>query len=994
MSLYERLSRDLTDEERQTRGSHIFVGHQSRDADLRRAIRDIFHPPHLRAYFARESTSSGDILFKICRKIWLSRGGIIDLTTENPNIYLELGIAIGMNKPTLIVHKSTTTLPPWLSGFPGIPFTEYQDLRDSLSKPEITNKFEVDYETNRPCSEPCAFSNISCDFRCGATLENTGFIVDECYDDNDRKKLAASGDLQRSLKSRFPDINLVLLTQLEHRKPLEFCNYCCHLRESGFVIGHLESRSNAPKVCLLLGLAIGLGIPWALLTHKERDVQIPTVLLGQDNAILFNSYVEDIKEKPDNLQFLIDESNTIHNTVKKALTLAQKAEANGKHKEAADTLSGVQKRYPYRSQIDKAVRHVQDELIARHQKRERHLKQARTLSQELSFIQAVEFYEAAHEVDPDDHTADYEGETQARENAHKLQQIERQIERTYEELSRHNLPVAQQCFDQALKLDNHQWRTAELDNLKQQLDDQEVDRDFTTLSALLAQGGIKWPQDVEQWFNENTNISYFASQEETFRKEFLQQHYEFLGAELAAVDQPWDKIDPSDCIDRLRQIQRAWAPIQRKTPAYNKWPQIPLFDSVLYRVQRAIELLHRYEDVNILAQEIDATVQFVSNRQDENTYFEQALDKIASCVTRRPTIGIGDEILGSRYTNLAKLETELRRAWSAKQQDLLFRAEILIEGCEYTKTQDILEQIPPKSLVSLDQERLDILRKKVELGIQAEELFAEAEALWHAGEWEKAKLCFVQYAELVSQDHYRSQLAQTRIADADVIYAFDQERLSLLAQMPYTDERIQEADELFENLSRWESSNRCLKAQSESWQGQRIVWLQHNAAKRIAQDALKQGNWRTAEQLLRNALSEVDPEIGGLQELIERVQQAPSVIKEADTLTEQGLNADGLNEVLHYLKEARDLYEKVNTLELQSPDGIEAKYKAQQLTQMQNDVESMSTLDAKAETAEAQGHYQEALDALREACGLADTISHPKLYTYFMQRCERLERLV
>lgn len=57
-----------------------------------------------RIFRADQWTYSGDFVCKICKAIQESRVVVADITGGNPNVFFELGLAVGLGKPTILIH--------------------------------------------------------------------------------------------------------------------------------------------------------------------------------------------------------------------------------------------------------------------------------------------------------------------------------------------------------------------------------------------------------------------------------------------------------------------------------------------------------------------------------------------------------------------------------------------------------------------------------------------------------------------------------------------------------------------------------------------------------------------------------------------------------------------------------------------------------------------------------------------------------------------------
>lgn len=108
-----------------------------------------FHPEYKETYFAIKQTveelgfrcSRGDdvflssnILQHIIQEIWSSRLIIADITSRNPNVYYELGIAQALGKPVLLIAQTADDLPFDLSVWRVLIYKRIPDLKDGLRK--------------------------------------------------------------------------------------------------------------------------------------------------------------------------------------------------------------------------------------------------------------------------------------------------------------------------------------------------------------------------------------------------------------------------------------------------------------------------------------------------------------------------------------------------------------------------------------------------------------------------------------------------------------------------------------------------------------------------------------------------------------------------------------------------------------------------------------------------------------------------------------------
>ncbi len=133
-----------------------FVAHefttQERD-DLREAIDRAFKETGLNASYADVEFRSGEhILKKIEDRILATQFGIYDITNENPNVYLELGLAKGAGKTLYIICKKGTKIGADLEGLDRIEYGSYKNLTDEIKKkilPKVSEIKKID-PNNKP----------------------------------------------------------------------------------------------------------------------------------------------------------------------------------------------------------------------------------------------------------------------------------------------------------------------------------------------------------------------------------------------------------------------------------------------------------------------------------------------------------------------------------------------------------------------------------------------------------------------------------------------------------------------------------------------------------------------------------------------------------------------------------------------------------------------------------------------------------------------------
>lgn len=116
--------------------AHLFVGHAfTRDQidDLRRALREGIPMVGGSLWFADEHPGVGSLFEKIKEGIDESVACLFDISDRpRPNVFLELGYALGREKPCVLLCRSGTRIPTDLKGFEFLEYESYADLSQKL----------------------------------------------------------------------------------------------------------------------------------------------------------------------------------------------------------------------------------------------------------------------------------------------------------------------------------------------------------------------------------------------------------------------------------------------------------------------------------------------------------------------------------------------------------------------------------------------------------------------------------------------------------------------------------------------------------------------------------------------------------------------------------------------------------------------------------------------------------------------------------------------
>lgn len=240
--------------------------------DYGRAIANVFGPLGHKPYCAGGGADPGvegdSLLLGICQKIFLASFGVFDLSSGNPNSYLELGIALGLNRPIVATAQERTALPPVLEGHRVIRYTDYSDLAAKLSR-VCDQGFPP---TDQPVSDTCYFCDRVCESMSTPPDENAYLVL------HSSKLLWRN--LMRSLAPYLAEYHLYPVYLAGRASGATLCDMRQKVLASQFALCHLGALSNESSF-LALGMAIGSRVPWIILSKKGQGA-VPSDLQGVD----------------------------------------------------------------------------------------------------------------------------------------------------------------------------------------------------------------------------------------------------------------------------------------------------------------------------------------------------------------------------------------------------------------------------------------------------------------------------------------------------------------------------------------------------------------------------------------------------------------------------------------------------------------------------------------------------------------------------------------
>src|SRR4030042_6537840 len=112
-----------------------FISSGIQESDLTQAIKSAFEGSGLTPTLAVEAPQKGESLYQRIDRIKRAKFGIYDLSTsEKTDTLLELGMALGMGKEAIIIHKKGFPLPELMKQLNRIEYENVSDLTEKLKR--------------------------------------------------------------------------------------------------------------------------------------------------------------------------------------------------------------------------------------------------------------------------------------------------------------------------------------------------------------------------------------------------------------------------------------------------------------------------------------------------------------------------------------------------------------------------------------------------------------------------------------------------------------------------------------------------------------------------------------------------------------------------------------------------------------------------------------------------------------------------------------------
>lgn len=249
-----------------------FVGHDFSHPEaegLREVIPPIFQQYDYTPYaISKDKAVKGEsTLLRICRGIFSSRFSIVELSTANPNAYLEIGIALALNRLVIPFARQDAPIHHVLQDYEIIRYSDPDDLKEKLTQ-YCAEHFPL---KRREGPNHCYFCRRECPGMAPPPDKSSYLVLN--------KSKLLWRDVMGVLEPYLAETrNLTPVYLTDPSTDPALCTIRSRVLTHRFTICHLGDLSDELSF-LAFGMAAGSRSPWLLLSQKGID-PVPSDLHG------------------------------------------------------------------------------------------------------------------------------------------------------------------------------------------------------------------------------------------------------------------------------------------------------------------------------------------------------------------------------------------------------------------------------------------------------------------------------------------------------------------------------------------------------------------------------------------------------------------------------------------------------------------------------------------------------------------------------------------
>jgi hypothetical protein len=243
---------------------------------LYQAIGEALAPIGLQPYESQADAGKPISLMEACQRVYLSTLGIFDLSVSSPDLFLGIGISLGLNKPALIIagQGMASAIPPalerantWLYTPPLRPERDLQ--RTAGRTLDRASPARTNAAPDTQAKDYCVICRQACPGWRKPTRSRSFLLLD-----GPQARWNALRDAVRT-GLQLTDLAPIYLTQFKARTMPSLCEVRLGVIAAEFTMLDV-SDTYTPEQYIALGMAIGACRPWLLVTSQPD--QLPPLL--------------------------------------------------------------------------------------------------------------------------------------------------------------------------------------------------------------------------------------------------------------------------------------------------------------------------------------------------------------------------------------------------------------------------------------------------------------------------------------------------------------------------------------------------------------------------------------------------------------------------------------------------------------------------------------------------------------------------------------------
>lgn len=271
---------------------------KERPTTLRHSLESIFDSLGYEYYVGGDLIEEGEAALQTrFQKIHMARFCIFELTDE-PDTYVELGMALALNRYCLVFAKVGVKIADFLDGYNVVRYAAAAEFEEKLKTAAEQLKLTAVQNYCHFCRRLCEGMSTHQDMNAYLILDNTRLLW---------------RDLVTEMTQHIAQRHAYPIRLTDAARGHRLCDLRTKVLRGQFAVAHL-GRFSSYNSMLALGMAIGSLVPWAVIYNPQTDT-IPPILQGirhTSPAIDVNERLEEMDKLLNIVMPVSSEQITVH----------------------------------------------------------------------------------------------------------------------------------------------------------------------------------------------------------------------------------------------------------------------------------------------------------------------------------------------------------------------------------------------------------------------------------------------------------------------------------------------------------------------------------------------------------------------------------------------------------------------------------------------------------------------------------------------------------